>query len=80
MLAFALQQGTQAQLKHKGYLPDVVMLPSAKKNTGSNYMYLAPKQFSKMTEGSDDFACALFSLGSSLLLGVCACVASENQT
>ena len=52
--------------------------------------YLAPKQFSKMAKGSDDFACAsvcvefrLFSLGSSLLLGLelalAACVAGENQ-
>ena len=52
--------------------------------------YHAPKQFSKVTKGSDDFACAsvcvefrLFSLGSSLLLGLelalAACVAGENQ-
>ena len=41
---------TQAQ----GYLPHVVMF----QNKTLDPDYLAPKQFSKMAEGLDDFACA----------------------
>ena len=50
--------------------------------------YLVPKHFSKMTEGSDDFACACvcvefrFHLGHPYCLRLCLCLClcrSENQ-
>ena len=52
MLAFALQH---VKMKYRsgiaqGYLPHVVMF--------GHPDYFAPKQFSKMAEGSDYYACA----------------------